>query len=146
MKSLPKISFKKNFIYKFLLTLTILTLTGCCREDCYMCPALSPGCCNLPAKCCCLEKDPNLINRLRSQGVQVERMGDKVLVLLSSNTIFYSKSPHLNPDAYPMICDVITFLNCFEKMEIKVAAYTDNCGCVSENLALTKNQATNLVS
>lgn len=133
-----------KYIFTFLM---ILMLTGCCRvcQD-NDCPALSPGCCKPPTNCCCLAKDPCLISKVKKHGIQIERMGDEVLLILPSNLFFYGKSTHLNSNTYPIICDVITLLNCFEKMEIKVAAYTDNCGCVDENLALTKNQATNLVS
>lgn len=133
---------------RLLFALMTLMLIGCCRvcPDNDVCPALSPGCCKPPVSCCCLAKDPCLINKVRNSGVQIERMGDQVLLILPSNLFFYGKSTRLNPNTYPIVCEVITLINCFEKMEIKVAAYTDNCGCVDENLALTKNQATNLVS
>ena len=131
----------------FLSLFALLILTSCCHEclenDC----AMSPGCCKPVRTCCCLEKDPNLINKIKKSGdIQIERMGDEVLLILRSDKFFYGKSAHLNPYAYPEICDIITVLNCFEKIEIKVAAYTDNRGCIDENLGLTSHQATNLVS
>lgn len=122
-------------------------LSGCCRE-CLddECPALSPGHCTPVRTCCCLEKDPNLIHKIRHHGIQIERMGDKILLILPSDKFFYGKSPNLNPEAYPAICDIINILNCFEKIDIQVTAYTDNSGCQEENIGLTKHQATNLVS
>lgn len=123
-----------------------LILPGCYNECPYECPALSPGYCKIPKRCCCLEKDPKLINKLHQDGVQLERMGDKVLIILPSDIFFYRKSTHLNPVYYPVLTNVITFINCYEKIEIKVAAYTDSCGCTEENLGLTRNQATNLAS
>lgn len=122
-------------------------LAGCC-EECQLneCHPLSPGCCTIPRTCCCLEKDPKLISKLRRERVQIERMGDKVLLILPSDRFFYRKSPHLNPVHYPTLENVITFLNCYKKIEIKIAAYTDNVGCFEENLALTRDQATNLMA
>lgn len=131
----------------FLTLFWLFLLVGCCR-DCLDdgCPALSPGYCIPVCTCCCLEKDPKLITKIRGQGVQIERMGDKILLILPSDKFFHGKSPNLNSAAYPAICNVIALLNCFDKMEINVGAYTDNCGRIDENIALTKHQATNLVS
>lgn len=135
------------FIRLILILALIMTLSDCCgnwtNEDC---PALSPGYCKPPAACGCLEKDPDLLCKVRHHQIQIERMGDNVLLILPSDHFFYGKSTHLNPNSYPALCDVIALINCFEKMEVRVVAYTDNGGCVEENNNLSRQQATNLAS
>lgn len=129
-----------------LCALNSFMLSGCayqCKQDC---PPVSPGYYSPPRVCCCLEKDPQLINKVREHDIQIERMGDQVLLILPSDRFFYGKSTRLNPDRYPDLADLITFINCFQKIEVKIVGYTDCCGCADENLALTKTQATNLAS
>jgi flagellar motor protein MotB len=151
-KRFPCHKLKKTYSHGWILRLACLSifffpvLAGCYNECQFECPALSPGCCIIPKRCCCLAKDPRLINKLHRDGVQVERMGDKVLIILPSDAFFFQKSTRLNPAYYPALTNVIAFINCYEKIEIKVAAYTDSCGCTEENLGLTRNQATNLAS
>jgi outer membrane protein OmpA-like peptidoglycan-associated protein len=140
-----KASSRRQICLGFLL---VLILSGCsgvrvCEKEC---PALSPGCYVAPRNCCCLEKDPNLISKVRSHGIQIERMGDQVLLVLPSDKFFYGRSSRLNPETYFDLVDLITFINCFKKIEVKIVAYTDCAGCVDEDLALTKTQATNLAS
>lgn len=126
--------------------LFLLMLSGCCNECYNDCPAQSPGKCSIPRRCCCLKKDPRLIAKLHNDGVQLERMGDKVLIILPSDKFFYGRSTRLNPAFHPVLTNVITFINCYEKMEMQIAAYTDCCGCREENLGLTQTQATNLAA
>lgn len=131
----------------YTLCLCVFILSGCVMVCDKECPAISPGCYTAPRSCCCLEKDPNLINRLRNHSIQVERMGDRVLLILPSDKFFYGgRSTHLDPVTYCELADVIAFINCFTKTSVKITGYTDCLSCVDEGIGLTRAQATNLAS
>jgi outer membrane protein OmpA-like peptidoglycan-associated protein len=132
------------FILLFIISLLLSGCYSSCAEQ--GCPALSPGYCIIYRHMCCLDRDPALLRRLACQGVQVERMGDQVLLILPTDLFFHKQSTHLDMSSCLILDDVITLLNCFEKIQIKVAGYTDNSCCLDENIGLSKQQATNLVS
>ncbi len=86
-----------------------------------------------------------LIDKLIYNGVQVVRVGDEVLLILPSDKFFYTNSPNLRPSYYPVLNMVAELIKGTPKLDVKVAAFTDNVGSWRRNLSLTREQSDHMV-
>lgn len=88
-----------------------------------------------------IQSHQSLVENLMYNGVEVVRVGDDIEIILPADKFFYPDSPNLNPNYYRVLNNVVRLLLCFDKVSVKVAAYTDNTGPWQRNLSLTRLQA-----
>jgi len=82
-----------------------------------------------------------LLERLRSNGVQVIQVGDEVKLIFSTDQFFVPNTPALVTEKYPTLNTIIELVNNHENFGVKVAGYTDNKGWSTRDLALSRQQA-----
>ena len=80
-------------------------------------------------------------DQLENRGVSVVVLGDQILLVVPSVGIFQGLTPHLKSQAYSTLNLIVRYINCYTKMLVKVAAYTDNTGSCRVDLALSQQQA-----
>jgi outer membrane protein OmpA-like peptidoglycan-associated protein len=83
----------------------------------------------------------NLSNYLQAHDVQVYGVGDNITLVLPSDRFFQQGTSVLNPYNYGVLNKIAAYLRCLEKMDVKVAGYTDNQAPSCHNLALSRQQA-----
>lgn len=88
-----------------------------------------------------IEAHMDLVDRLQYNGVQVIVSGDEVKLILPTDRFFKPNSPLMNMNYYPILDMVGDFIVKFQKINILVAGYTDNCGPWQRNLALSTSRA-----
>lgn len=94
-----------------------------------------------------LDSKRTLVQKLESQDVQVVMIGDNVLLILPTDKFFVNNTPQLNARAKGTLCYVIRFINGLEKIDVKIAGYTDCTEpCRRDNVAISKAMADNLAS
>ena len=82
---------------------------------------------------------------LTHEGVQIVKLGETIKIILPAEKFFYPESPRLLPRSYPLIHLIDEYINHFETVRITVTAFTDITGSELRNLALTRQQAQNLI-
>jgi intracellular multiplication protein IcmN len=82
-----------------------------------------------------------LVDNLMYNGVQVIRVGDEIKIVLPADRFFYPFSANLNSNYFPILNRLVVLLRCFDKINVKVAAYTDDTQSWRRDLALTRLQA-----
>jgi outer membrane protein OmpA-like peptidoglycan-associated protein len=87
-----------------------------------------------------------LVEDLLYNGVQVIRVGDDVKIILPSDRFFYPHSSNLNPNYFPILNEVVILLRSFDKITVRIAAYTGDAGDWRRNLALTRLQARTMLN
>ncbi len=113
-------------------------LTGCAKPCC----TAATSCCSKPAP-----KDPcrgikrSMEQRFQVVGVQLIEVGDDVKFVLPSDSFFVANTSTLNRKNYPVLDMVAAFICGLQKMNVKVAGYTDCQDCHIRNLALSRQQA-----
>lgn len=88
-----------------------------------------------------IESNQTLVQELLYAGVQIVRVGDDIRIILPSDRFFKKDSANLNPAYQATLSKVIIFIRAFQKVEVKVSAYTDNTGSWQRNLSLSQLQA-----
>ena len=91
-----------------------------------------------------LAKHDNL-SELNRAHLQLVRVGEEYMIYLPSDAYFYNNSTHINERFYPALNNIAQFLQQYETTSIKVAGYTDNIGNKTRNLALSRQQAQNIM-
>lgn len=86
-----------------------------------------------------------LADRIIAQGVTIIRVGDEFRMILPSSLFFHDRSTRLNHGYDPVLRQIAEFLRKFEKVDVEVAGYTDNVGPQWRDLALSRQQAQNLM-
>lgn len=84
------------------------------------------------------------IQRIQHQGAQVIELGEYTRIILPADRIFVPGTPRLNTNYYPVLNTLISAINSYEKIVVKVTSYTDNTGDEVRDVALTRQQAENL--
>lgn len=107
-----------------------LVLVGCANTS----PSSSPVA-PVPAQ------RPVLSSKLQKEGVQCIRLGNEVKLILPSHRLFLSGTPHLKSTAYPILNNLVLFLNQQANKGIEIRAYTPWPGTRSPNTVLSRQQA-----
>lgn len=143
-------------IWSMLFTLfftVILTSCGCQTNVCNPCiiGAPVPPVCPTPLVCtvqickepiiCTIPERNRRIAYLTQHGVKIIHVGETITVVLPSDKLFYPDSANLNPCYIPVLKVASDFIFCYEKMTVRIGAYTD-CMCSPfRNSVLTQAQA-----
>ena len=86
-----------------------------------------------------------LLSELDRGHLQLVKVGQEYMFILPADSYFYSNSTHVNEAFYATLDDIATFLKDYETEQIKVAGYTDNIGNQTRNVALSRQQAQNIM-
>ncbi len=92
-----------------------------------------------------LQQNQTLVQRIEDQGVKVVTVGDNVLLILPADKFFQPDSPNRIQMSDTTLNDIAGLLRGYEKVTVKVAAYSDTTCSPQRALALTQQQAQNVV-
>ncbi len=87
-----------------------------------------------------------LSSKLQKEGVQFIRLGNEVKLILPNQSLFLSGTPHLKSTAYPMLRDLVLFLNQQANKGIEIRAYAPYPGTRLPNVVLSRQQAQQLIA
>lgn len=87
----------------------------------------------------------NLKDQLENRGVVMLTLGDQMLVMLPSSSIFNERSGTINPEAYSTLKLTSQYISNYRPMSVKVAAYTDDSGSPLIDKTLSQQQADAIV-
>lgn len=88
-----------------------------------------------------LSKQRTLVEELQSYGVLFFEVGDQITIVIPADVLFLPRSPMWNTKAFYILSKVIILVNRYEKLSVKVAAYTDSLGSPIRNKALSRQWA-----
>lgn len=141
-----------------LLALFCLMLLTSCQGTCQVNPCNPciigqpvPPCCPNPMVCtvqickepiiCTIHERNRRIAYLTQHGVKIIHVGETITVVLPSDKLFYPDSANLNPCFVPVLKVTSDFIFCYEKMSVRITAYTDNLCSPYRDQVLTQAQA-----
>ncbi len=125
---------KNNLLIKLLLiTLVALGLTACAKKKVYHAPPPPPPTVK--------QLRHQAIRQLELNNVQVIHLGETMRLVLRSDDMFQPDSANLRDCARQTLVTVAQLLRLYEKVNVKVAAYTDEQGKYDRQQALTTRQA-----
>lgn len=87
-----------------------------------------------------IDANTTLRDELINRGVSIVELGDQMLIVLPSSRIFKPMSATIKSQAYQTLNLVACYINCFKKMLVKIAAYTNTQPC-GNAMALSDMQA-----
>jgi outer membrane protein OmpA-like peptidoglycan-associated protein len=79
--------------------------------------------------------------QLRKDGVSIITVGQEYKLVAPTNLIFYPNSPRIQWESYRVLNHIASYLRCFNKVEVKVAAVTESTGRSERDQALSFNRA-----
>lgn len=82
-----------------------------------------------------------LADKLENRGVNVVELGDQILIVMPSSSLFTFMSDQLQPQAYSTIDLLAQYINSYDKVLVSVASYTNDTGSRRVDLALSQQQA-----
>lgn len=88
-----------------------------------------------------IDSNANIEDKLINRGVNVVVLGDQVLIVVPSARLFNPMTSKINFSAYSTLDLVICYINCYTKMLVKIAAFTNDMGSCCINRALSDQQA-----
>lgn len=87
------------------------------------------------------QQEAMLRQHLQNTGVQVEREGDSLKLIMPSNITFASSSADVKSSFYPVLGSITTVFKEFDQNLIEVVGYTDSTGSDRINLPLSNDRA-----
>lgn len=94
----------------------------------------------------CVRHKISLGQKLRSEGVRIIHVGETIRLVLSSDVLFMPESANIQDCQYPVLNDIAKFLRRYQKVVVIVAAYKNPSGDPHYDQALTRQQASNVVT
>lgn len=86
-------------------------------------------------------QNAELRNMLVGTGVQVERHGNSIDLIMASDVTFRTGSANINSDFFPVLDSVAVVLRKYNRENIVVTGFTDNVGNAGYNQILSENRA-----
>ena len=134
-----------------LILLSVLILSACANNRQGPPPLDLPEETTVPIR---MPKDPatlrimieHIERDLSEMGVRVINVGEDYLITIPSDSLFIGNSPRIQAASYAILNKVMLYLSCFDKVSVKVAAYTDDEQVDRRSHALTKAQARNVAN
>ena len=90
------------------------------------------------------KQEEALRNELSDTGVQVVRDGNNLHLIMPGDITFATDSASISPNFYPVLEDVATVLNNYEKTVLMIKGHTDDTGSEQYNQALSERRATSV--
>lgn len=92
-----------------------------------------------------IDAHTTLEDRLENRGVTLVTLGDQMLVIIPSSRLFESGTARISPEAYSTLNMVTQYINRYTKIMVKVGAYTAPLEPKEISLALSREQASNVL-
>lgn len=92
-----------------------------------------------------IDAHTTLEDRLENRGVTLVTLGDQMLIVIPSSRLFESDTANISPEAYSTLNMVTQYINRYTKIMVKIAAYTAPLEPKEINLALSREQAHNVL-
>lgn len=86
-------------------------------------------------------QNKKLREKLQGTGVQIQKDGDNITLIMPGNVTFASGSSNVNASFYPVLDSVATVVNEYDKTLIGIAGHTDSTGSDATNQALSEKRA-----
>ena len=86
-------------------------------------------------------QEKELRRTLRGSGVQVERIGDKIRLVLPNGVTFQSGSAYIQPSFYISLNQIAAIINRYPNSLVTIIGHTDNVGSQNINQQLSQNRA-----
>lgn len=150
MRNQPRRQWGVSVISRFLLAVILasLVITGCYHkfEEEHVparCPeTISDNIILCPSpKVCTPAANRQIMCVLRHQAVQVNRVGEDMQIIISSDRLFRPLSANFNEEYLQVLKAVGLLLQCYNKVDVRIEGYTDCCGCDHRNEMLSLTQA-----
>lgn len=87
------------------------------------------------------EENEELRQRLVGTGVQVQRQGNSIQLLMASDVTFNTNQAEVRSGFYPTLNSVAIVLKKYNKTSITITGYTDNVGGDAYNQSLSERRA-----
>ena len=87
------------------------------------------------------KQEAALRERLQNTGVQVQRNGDDLKLIMPGNITFATSSYNIQASFYSVLGSVALVLKEFDENTIEVVGYTDSTGSRQYNMTLSENRA-----
>lgn len=91
-----------------------------------------------------IDSHTTLRDKLENRGVKVIVLGDQVMLVLPSATLFQRMTPVLRPESYSTLDDVAKLISGYPNIMVKISAYATMAGPQPINKALSQQQADNI--
>ncbi len=88
-----------------------------------------------------IDSQASLSDQLINRGATIVELGDQIMVAIPSARLFDGMSDRIKPPAYSTMNLLATYINSHTTMLVRIAAYTDDIGSRSTNVALSRQQA-----
>lgn len=88
-----------------------------------------------------IDSHTTLADQLENRHVRVIELGDQIMIVINSTTIFYENTSNLRSDAYETLDLVAQYIGLNPNMSVKIAAYTSAAEPESITRSLTQQQA-----
>jgi outer membrane protein OmpA-like peptidoglycan-associated protein len=87
------------------------------------------------------EENEELRQRLVGTGVQVQKQGNSIQLLMASDVTFNTNQADVRSGFYPTLNSVAIVLKKYDRTSITITGYTDNVGGDAYNQTLSENRA-----
>ncbi|OGT36588.1 MAG: hypothetical protein A3F11_08310 [Gammaproteobacteria bacterium RIFCSPHIGHO2_12_FULL_37_14] len=91
-----------------------------------------------------IDSNTSLEDQLENRGATLIILGEQILIAIPSDRLFDSMTSNVKPQAYSTIDLMARYINQYTKILVKVSAYTAASGSPTSDLALSKQQASNI--
>ncbi len=91
-------------------------------------------------------QEKKLRDQLQGTGVQLQREGDNLFLVMPGNVTFDSANANLSSDFYPTLNSIANTLKEYNKSTITVIGHTDNTGNFEKNQVLSEKRASSVAN
>lgn len=88
-----------------------------------------------------IDSETTLRDKLINRGANVIVLGDQIMIVMNSSRLFNGMTPDLKQSAYSTLDVMAQYINSYQKMLVKVSAYTDDVGQARVNQIISQKQA-----
>lgn len=81
---------------------------------------------------------------LKKEGVQIITVGQQYKLIISAEILFYPASPRIQWKSYALLNNIVSYIQDFSKIDVKVAGFTQATGNPERDRALGINRARNV--
>lgn len=92
------------------------------------------------------KQEAQLRQRLVGTGVQVQRNGDQLTLIMPGNITFATNSSDISSSFYPTLNSLVTVFKEFDKSGINIVGHTDSTGSMALNQNLSNARAQSVAS
>ncbi|MFB4371519.1 OmpA family protein, partial [Pseudomonas sp. LR_1] len=91
-------------------------------------------------------QEAELRRSMEGTGVEVQRQGDDIKLIMPGNITFATDSAEIAPSFYAPLNNLATSFKQFQNNSIEIVGYTDSTGSREHNMALSQRRAQSVTS